>query len=571
VMWWTASLLLGILFPPGYHSVLLVTCLTFVFLALIVRTFCKYGIRYPKYKISISTTMVMSSAALVFWMGSGLAAWDISSGKQQDKCAESGMVSRCRSNILNSIHHQDLDQRSEQLLGALLLGERKRIDRTFIEVFRYFGISHFLALSGLHLGIIALPLSLMLSLTRLNTSCRRISLLLLLYIYGAAAGFPPSLIRALAMTTSLIIRGLAGIERSLIRSLVEGSFMIAVIAFPVVLNIGFQLSFASVTAIGLIGLPLVNRLDPLIPRRPWGFILKLVLFPLIMTCSIQLFTLPIVLSLFGRVSLVCPLMNLVVIMPLTAFLYTGFLYVLIPIGWFHAFLAPLLNLLGNMIWTVPERFSHTPHPALYRGDINVAIYAAGVMFLSSALRKSCRRRIHAVTLSIILLSSAFIIGKVEKSGMRCNGFGVAHWETNDNRDRFWGESEFLSKGNGFLILGKNTDLFEANAIVRNLWNMGKGNIGTLMLTQGREGRNRGFIYILERICVKRVICSPYLFSSCRGLRKVICDLKIPSMTVSRGDRISIEGYTVEIAAPDFPPGVENPVSNKESGIIYNIR
>lgn len=98
------------------------------------------------------------------------------------------------------IRHFDLsveryiDEKGRALLYALLLGERSRLDRSDKEVFAEAGLSHLLALSGFHLGIIYLVvarvLSWLLPLYRYR-KLRYILLLLSLVAYTLFTGAAP--------------------------------------------------------------------------------------------------------------------------------------------------------------------------------------------------------------------------------------------------------------------------------------------------------------------------------------------------------------------------------------------
>ena len=86
------------------------------------------------------------------------------------------------------------------LLRALLTGDRSGLERQTVAAFRSSGASHLLALSGLHLGVIAVLLNVLLSVLGNSRPARIVrSVLLVLFCaaYTIACGASPSLVRAL--------------------------------------------------------------------------------------------------------------------------------------------------------------------------------------------------------------------------------------------------------------------------------------------------------------------------------------------------------------------------------------
>ncbi len=92
------------------------------------------------------------------------------------------------------------DPRSAALLRALMTGERSGLDRETVSAFRLSGASHLLALSGLHMGIIAALIRGLLSIlgrSRAAELARAAMLVGFCLVYTLACGASPSLVRAL--------------------------------------------------------------------------------------------------------------------------------------------------------------------------------------------------------------------------------------------------------------------------------------------------------------------------------------------------------------------------------------
>ncbi|MCD5407757.1 ComEC family competence protein [Candidatus Bipolaricaulota bacterium] len=192
-----------------------------------------------------------------------------------------------------------------ELLSALLLGARGRLPGEAKEAFRTAGVAHLLALSGLHLGILAALGWWGLGLLRLPPGWRYLLLLPLLWGYVLLGGARISLVRAGIMLTLLGLFYLLW-ERGLVlrrwRDPLEGlgaAAIVVLILWPwSASDLGFQLSFAATFAILFLwpswsGCPLRGRLPR--PVR-WGADL------LITSAFAQVGTLPLVGSNFGYIA-----------------------------------------------------------------------------------------------------------------------------------------------------------------------------------------------------------------------------------------------------------------------------
>gem|GEM_PF-172717 len=180
--------------------------------------------------------------------------------------------------------------REEGLFLALFLADRSALDPETVDAFRTTGLSHLLALSGLHLailyGVAAAPLSLVLG--RRWTPPVAVAIL---WGFGAAASFPVSLFRALVMASLLAAGRLLG--RPVDRWNTLGAAALAAIAADGAApwDLSFRLSFAATAGILAI-LPLAARLS----GRWWG---RFLAAPLLVSLAAQAATLPVVLHHFG--------------------------------------------------------------------------------------------------------------------------------------------------------------------------------------------------------------------------------------------------------------------------------
>ncbi len=169
-------------------------------------------------------------------------------------------IRRMRPVISGLIACSMLDASSKEFLNAALSGDRSMLSIDTMEIFSATGISHILALSGLHVGIIAWILSLMF-MPLYIIGCRGLRsflLILLLWIFAILTGFGPSVVRAVVMATIFIISYQFQRVSSPFNSLCVAAILILMFNPQSLYTIGFQMSFIAVISI----LVFAGKLNP---------------------------------------------------------------------------------------------------------------------------------------------------------------------------------------------------------------------------------------------------------------------------------------------------------------------
>ena len=141
------------------------------------------------------------------------------------------------------------------VIKALLTGNRSQIPQHITQAFRDSGASHILALSGLHLGIVYLIVSKLLSFTGSSPKARLLQGVLCILtctVYSLATGAGASIIRAQIF---VIIRESAKLlhRQPDLKDILASSLIIQLTICPSdISNVGFQLSYAAIAGIAWI-------------------------------------------------------------------------------------------------------------------------------------------------------------------------------------------------------------------------------------------------------------------------------------------------------------------------------
>lgn len=234
---------------------------------------------------------------------------------------------------------------------ALVTGDRTGIDAEMRRSFSLAGTAHVLSVSGLHVGVIALALLVLLS--RLHLVWLRFGLYVtLLLIYMMLSGAQPAIVRATVMAIFMFFASLHQREAHLFNVLCLAVFLIVVLVPQDVFSIGFYLSVASLAGIALVYKPIEQFFHRFFPaNRAWQ---RSVIASLSVSLSASVVVGPLVAWFFSLYSVVSPLANLIVV-PVTSL---GMIYTFCavfavqffePLGELFALSADVLFRLANVV------------------------------------------------------------------------------------------------------------------------------------------------------------------------------------------------------------------------------
>ncbi len=269
------------------------------------------------------------------------------------------------------------------LLSALLLGRREELQHSLYQQFRYSGSLHLLALSGLHLGVLYVFLSVLLRIIP-DRRVRGLVASALLLVYVFLVGWRPSLERALVMLLMASLGYVLDRELHPLNLLCLAASILLALRPYYAFDLSFQLSFVSLLAILLLGPYLYRLWQPYLPKG--------IGLPFAISLSAQVGTAPLVLFQFGAVYPVGVVAALVLIPLITLFLGVGLLFVglsLLPI-YMSTWLGEVLLLLYKSIAFFLQIFARLPAVHVQWKSPYWGILA--VLFIPLLLEISVKRR-----------------------------------------------------------------------------------------------------------------------------------------------------------------------------------
>lgn len=263
-------------------------------------------------------------------------------------------------NKLRESIYQNLSPPQSSILGAMILGDKRKISEKWKEKLNIAGVRHITAVSGLHVAILTtILMTLLIALGFWRQQSFYFTIILIAF-FIIMTGLQPSAVRAGIMGSLFLLGQYLGRLSVSSRAILFAAALM-LIQNPLLLrqDIGFQLSFLAMFGIIYL-LPVFKDLFKFIPGENLKSILA-------MTFSAYLFTLPVLIYNFGLVSLVAPLTNVLIVPLLYWIMIFGFIFGLIGmissfLGWIFSW--PAWLLLTYLIKTV-DWFSSFSQAALF--------------------------------------------------------------------------------------------------------------------------------------------------------------------------------------------------------------
>ena len=302
---------------------------------------------------------------------------------------------KLRSKLLQRLRGTESD--AFAVVAAMALGDKTALTQDLRDVYAITGASHILALSGLHLGIIYMLLTLLFGNRHFFTfSPSHFFTFLPSYLFTLTSvwsfvflvGIPVSVVRSATMLTVYALLSLGHRDKMSVNTLAFTALLVLIVSPLSLFDIGFQMSYLSVFAI-LLMVPLSERLFPVgylmthrVIRWLWGMVA--------VSCAAQIGVAPLVAYYFGRLPVYFLLTNFIVIPAATLILWLSPLVFLFPsLAYILLYIVSGLNTLLTTIASIPGASIDGLHPTKLQTTMTYVVIVACYLL---AFRFSRRKR-----------------------------------------------------------------------------------------------------------------------------------------------------------------------------------
>lgn len=244
--------------------------------------------------------------------------------------------------------------RSGAFLRAILLGDRSELPKDLKASFKKSGTMHVMAISGLHVGLIAFIIIYLLRALRIKRGFSYVFTIIFLIFFALLTLCRPSVVRATVMACVFLVGMLLGRRIDVYNSLGMAALVILIKNPKDLFNVGFQLSFLAVLSIVYFTPRILKVLRPEADFR----IRRYLYTPLAVSLSAWVATFPLIIYHFRIITPIAVFANLLIIPALFVLLVSGVGLVLF--GWAPfagSALAGLTDLCANIVFFLADFFA----------------------------------------------------------------------------------------------------------------------------------------------------------------------------------------------------------------------
>lgn len=245
-----------------------------------------------------------------------------------------------KSNISKVIKKEE----NKNLLIAMILGDTEDLSEELKTDFLNSNLYHILSVSGGQVSNIIIGITILFRLLKIHKKIMDVLCILILIEFMFLTGLTPSIIRACIMCIISLISGLI-IRRYDIANSLGISLLIILINNPFAINsLSVLLSYFGFLGIIVLGSFTIKEVNKVIKNNILRYILNIV----ISSVAAQIFIFPIILYVFGTISLTFIFSNLLIIPLSTVITIIGLFIMICPLSIF-GFVEPLIELTINIV------------------------------------------------------------------------------------------------------------------------------------------------------------------------------------------------------------------------------
>lgn len=468
-------------------------------------------------------------------------------------------VYRSRQSITRTVN-KFLPENEAALLKGIIIGDRTGFSEKMTENFSRSGLSHLVAVSGMHVAILLTGITYLLGLFNINKYLSKVISIIFIILFIFITGCTPSVLRASIMAIIFLLSYLVNREADAYTSLFFSALAILLYNPIILFDIGFQLSFCATLSLFLFYKPIYSKL---------GVLPKWIREVAAASIAAQIGTVIIVAYHFNGVSLISIVSNLIVVPFTSIVLISGvILYVLGSINAVAGYIiAGFSYVLLKFILFSSSLFANLPFATLAvpSPDLFFVIAYLLILFMLYNLLQGTKN-IFQFRSVFFLLIVVFISSVV-----------VQFWQKNNLEVTFvnvgQGDCIFLRCPGGKTILvdgggseGRNDYNVGENIVIPYLLKRGVMSIDVAVVSHYHDDHAEGILTMLENMLIKTLMLP--LREEENQLKKNLVENAnhrlVPIYYLSKGDKLKIDNkVVVEVLGPGMNQ-VKNPLLNENN-------
>lgn len=297
-----------------------------------------------------------------------------------------------------AIYQTILPKKQSGTIIAMLLGGKEFLDDEIRELYSENGISHILAISGLHISLLGISVYYLFKKCKISLILATVLSILFVISYGVFTDFSVSTNRAVVMFVLLLLAGILGKTYDMPSAIALSAFLILLQNPLQLFSVGFLLSFGAVLGIVVI-FPSLKMLFQTKQKRLDG---------LLASVSVQIFTLPILMMTFYQIPSYSVVINLLILPCLTLLILSSLIAGIVGVfssklGVFLIGGSSYILKLYEWICRVGSRLPLNQYTTGKPDYMRILLYLVCVSFFVWGCRKYKKKRMLMVLAASILL------------------------------------------------------------------------------------------------------------------------------------------------------------------------
>lgn len=473
----------------------------------------------------------------------------------------SKLKKKLKDNICKVIEKEE----NEKLIIAMILGDTDELSDDIKEDFLNSNLYHILSVSGGQVSNIIIGITIISKILKAHKRILNISCIIILIQFMFLTGLTPSIIRACIMCIISLIASLS-FKRYDIANSLGISLLIILLNNPHSINsLSVLLSYFGFLGIIILGSPCIKKINEIIGNNIIRYILNII----ISSISAQIFIFPIILYIFGTISLTFMFSNLFII-PLSSIItIIGFFIMICPLKIF-GLVEPIIEITINIV----KFFANMNISKIYciiPSIIQTIIYYVINIYLYYMIRRDYIYKIKhfikkygkAIVIIITIITVLRILSTNNLENCYIDFIDVGQGDatlivTNTNKKILidGGGSEF----NSDFDVGKNT-------LLPHLLKKKINKLDYVIISHFDSDHVGGILTILNELKVEKVIIGKQFETSqnYEEFIKIMEKKKIKLYVVETGQKIKVDkDTTMDILWPDTSNIIKENILNNNS-------
>ncbi len=287
---------------------------------------------------------------------------------------------------------------------ALLVGDTSYLNEERLLGFRYTGVAHIFAVSGLHVGFLYEFIKLILKLFKVRKKISSFIVIFAIFLYVSFCGYSPSCLRAFFIISTITLSEILDFKNDKISTMFLSSIIVLLINPLYLFDLGFLLSYTAYSSLILLTKPFTRGISKFLPEK-----VSLYLAPYL---SAYIGLLPICLSSFGYYSAFSMLFNMIIV-PIISIVYI--LNVIAIIGVLISSHLAFLCVLPELSFMLITKFITSVNYYAFlleeiRLGVSVVFYYLTLVFVIDEINITPKIRKNIIfSLLVVFIMSVFVI------------------------------------------------------------------------------------------------------------------------------------------------------------------